>query len=271
MSPQGLACPASRQISGVRLHVFPLLLLTLLLAACASTKEAEMRAVELQRQNTSLQQRNSQLETELAENKAVAARLQMELVDKQTRIARLKSAKEGLAQEVTQPALRFSVPSTKVEAVTFLAEVAAEIETARETLQIEGPQLLAKADRLLTDSRVELEQGHYDPACSLAAQALESVRTQRLQSALHGKEKVGVYADFLLPLRLELTKRSNFRRKPSMRSEIFDTLEQGTLVTATGYQGSWIKVHNADGRIGWVYSILLAIPEAHSPFLSPIR
>ncbi len=60
-----------------------------------------MRAVELQRQNTSLQHRNSQLEAELAENKAVAARLQMDLVDKQTRIARLKSAKEGLAQEVT--------------------------------------------------------------------------------------------------------------------------------------------------------------------------
>ncbi|OQX08931.1 MAG: hypothetical protein BWK76_22930 [Desulfobulbaceae bacterium A2] len=230
-----------------------------------------MRAETLQRQNDALLERTSLLEAQLAENKAVAARLQMELVEKQLRIARLKSAQEGLTQEVAQPPVRFSVPSTKVEAVTFLAEVSTEIATVRETLHDEGGQLVSRVERLLADSRTELEQGNYDPACSLAAQALELVRTQRLKNALQRKEQVGVYADFIMPLRLELAKRSNFRKKPSLRGEILDTLDQGTLVTAGGYQGSWIKVGTADGRNGWVYSALLAIPEAYSPFFTPVR
>ncbi len=250
-----------------------LLLLSFLLVGCASTQKAELKIADMLRQNQILQGENSQLAAELAERNAVTARLQMELVEKQAEIDRIQSSQIDSTPEILQNKVRMSTPSTKVEAVTYLAEVATDINTARESASDNELAVFAQADRLLLESKAQLERGNYDKVCSLASQATELIRLMRIKANLNRQIK-STYTDFLAPLQLQLAKRSNIRHKPGMHGKIIEILAQKTTVTATGYQGNWINVISPRGKNGWIYYSLLAtpsIPELPPPFLRPVR
>ncbi len=252
-----------------------LLLMSFLLSGCASTQEAERKAAAMLRQNQVLQGENSQLAAELAERNAVTARLQMELVEKQAEIDRIQASRKEPAPEVLQNKVRMSTPSTKVEAVTYLAEVATDINTARELATDSELDVFAQADRLLLESKVQLERGNYDKVCSLASQATELIRLMRIKTNLNRQVKVkSTYADFISPLQLQLAKRSNIRKQPGMHGKIIEILAQKTTVTATGYQGNWINIISPKGKNGWIYYSLLAtpaIPELPPPFLRSVK
>ncbi|KJS03768.1 MAG: hypothetical protein VR65_00175 [Desulfobulbaceae bacterium BRH_c16a] len=243
-----------------------LIVVSFLLFGCTSTKEKEMLL-----QNAELQQENSQLATQLAERNAVTFKLQMELIEKQAEINRIKSTHEDLTQEVKQNKLRRPTPGTKVEAVTHLAEVATDINAAREFATAGEQQVFAQTDRFIEESRIELERGNFDKVHSLATQAMELIQDIRLKTALNRMMKKSTSPDFTDPLPLQLAKTGYIRKSPGMHGKILATLDAKTPVAATGYRGNWIKVTIYNGQIGWIHYSLLAVPETNLPFPKPLK
>lgn len=207
-----------------------------------------------------LQKKNSQLAAEIREAKNVTAKLQMELVEKQSEIRRLKSVQAGQEQEIVHKVLPIPVSSGRAEAVTYLAEVKTEIDAAREIEKSGNEQIFRQADALFDQSKADLIKNNYDTACLLASQAMELIRSLQISDALQKGSKSSLYTEFIVPLQLELVKRSTFRTQPSMSGTVIDTLKPGTTVTASGYKGNWVKVRIGEGQAGWIYFNLLTIP-----------
>lgn len=237
--------------------------LALLLGGCAATKTAKERAAQAAERNAALQKTVTRLHAELEEKNIMTARLQMELVKKELEIAQLKSSREGLAQEFAGSAVHAPVASTKVETVAYLAEVATEIEAARETQRPDDQEVFAQADSLMEESSRALDNDRYEQSALLAAQAMELVARQRLDDVPEPKNTAGPgpYSEFLTPLTLKMAKRGKVRAAPGIRGKLVTTVGSGTAVTALGHKGSWIKVRLADGRGGWIYYSLLSIPK----------
>lgn len=244
------------------LTVLVILAYVVLSGGCTSTKVAEQQAQKAMEENVQLQSENARLNAELEEKNILAARLQMELVKKQEQIGRLKSiTQQSLAKEIASNTIRTPAATTKVETVAYLAEIATEIETFRETSTPDQQETYEKADKLIQESNNELEKERFEQASLLAAQAMELINRQRADSPSVSTLKGQPYSDFISPLELKLAKRSNIRKSPGSRSKLIATVDPGTSVVATGHKGYWIKVTLPDGRSGWVYYSLLSIPK----------
>ncbi len=244
-----------------------LCVVALLLVGCASTKDQEA----LLRQNEILQQENNQLATTLAERNAETFKLQMELAEKQTEINRIKVSQEKLTKKVEQNKVRRPTPGTKVEAVTYLAEVVTDIDAARETASAGEQRILAQADGLITESKTELERGNFDKVHALATKALDLAEEIRSKTSRYRRATTSAYSAFLTPQQLQLAKPGNVRTIPGMDGLILTALATKTAVTAIGHQGNWIKVTLGDRQIGWIYYSLLVVPETNLPFPSPVK
>lgn len=251
--------PTNRFISGFRI-VFILCVVSCQVVGCSSTKDPEML-----RQNNLLQQKNSQLTAELAEDDAVTANLQMKLVEKQTEIDKIKFTEEILTEEIQQAKARIPVPKNKVEVVTYLAEVEADVNAAKEGAGASEQPLYGPIDTLVQESKSEFARGNDDKAYSRASQAMELNQTLQIKRALSKRRAKRSYAEFMLPLRLQVAQRSNVRKDPTERAEIVVTLPPGTPVTAHGSQGDWIKVTTPYEHEGWIHYPLLSIPEKNLP------
>ena len=240
------------------------LFLTSLLFGCASTRESERKLAELSLENSILQEKNQRLAGELIEQKNIAARLQMALVEKQVEINTAKTAQKSIpTQETKHLQGRLPPPNSKAEAVTCLAEVETEINTVRESsVTVKELQDFSQVDDLLARSRESLSQGSYDEACILAYQALNEVHETRLKTVLAKRETPSIYTDFVGPLQLRTVKRCNIRSRPSIGSKILETLECDTTVNAIGHRGNWIKVTTGNAAAGWIYYNLLTAPAA---------
>lgn len=238
-----------------------LVFLSCLLFGCASTKERERRLAEISSQNQLLKDKNEQLAIALAEQKTATARLQMELVERQVEIGKAEAIQQIPAEETEHIRGRVPPPNSKAEAVTCLAEVETEINAAKApTKEDEDPKVFSQADGLLAQSKSALARDSYDEACSLAYQALVSIREIRLKTVLSTRVKTSIYADFIEPLQLQAVKRCNIRKRPSTKSKILKTLAADSTVTAIGFRGNWIKATTDTGQTGWIYYTLLSVP-----------
>lgn len=257
----------NKRLSSDSLAVFLLVVVSTLLFGCSSMKEAEVL-----HQNNILQEKNNELAAELAEENAVTADLAIKLLEKQKEIDRIKFTQEHLTQEIAHTkAMILPTLHNKVEVVTYLAEVETDINAAKE-LASDGEQFIfVQVDRLMAESKVELEQGNYDTAVSRASQAVELTRTIRIKKAMNGRIKASSYAEFFRPLRLHLAKRSNIRKNPTEQGKILATLAPGTPVTASGYQGDWIKVTSNIAQEGWIHYSLLAVPKTTPQSPRPVK
>ncbi len=238
-----------------------LLAMALFSGGCTNGKRAEEQAAKMTEQNQMLQNEMDNLRVGLALQNTMVARLQMELVQKKEEIARLRAAGQGLAKEIASNTIRTPAANTRVETVAYLAEVATEIETAREKVKPEEQELFAEAEQLMVQSNLELESDRYEQATFLAAQALDLISLQQFND--EGKARIApkTYSDFITPLDLKVAKTSNIRKAPGIRGKVVTTVESETSVTAIGHKGYWIKVSLQDGKEGWIYYSLLSIPK----------
>jgi hypothetical protein len=213
-------------------------------------------------QNTALQQKNTEMTAELAARKALAATLQHQLLEKNTEINRLKTTQKGLGQEVARRKTKMRIPESKAEAVTVLAEIETDINTAKESASGNGlRQFFDKPDQLMTESKSQLERGHYDRACSLAGEALEMVQAMELKTETSARARTGPAIHYVFPLVMQLSRKSNVREYPSGNAKKVHILNQGTTVTATGYERRWIKIAINNKPLGWIHYSLLTLPE----------
>jgi hypothetical protein len=238
-----------------------LVLLVLILSGCSSTNGVD-KNMEMIQQNTALQEKNSEMAVELNTRKALAATMQQQLFEKNAEINRLKTMQKGLGKEVARIKTKMHVPENKAEAVTVLAEVETDINTAKERAAGAGlPQSFDRPDQLMAESKSQLDQGHYDRACSLAGEALEIVQAMELKTETSAKPQKGRMVHFVYPLVMQLTQKSNVREYPSANAQILHVLDQKTRVTATGHDRTWIKIAINNQQLGWIHSSLLTLPE----------
>jgi hypothetical protein len=256
----------NKRFSTDALAVFLLFVVSTLLFGCSTMKEAEIL-----HQNNILQETNSKLSAELSKENAVTASLQMTLMEKQMEIDRIKFAQQHLTHEIAQTKARIPTPNTKVEVVTYLAEVETDINEAKELAPDNEQLIFEQVNRLIAESKVKFERGNYDTAVARASQAAELTQAIRIKTALNRRMEEGTYVKFILPLQLHLAKRSNIRKNPNIQGEILDTLALRIPVTAIGYQGDWIKVTCKNGQVGWIQHSLLAVPETTLPFPKPVK
>ena len=242
--------------------IFIISLTTALLSGgCAGVKRAEERAAKVTEQNRLLQQEVDTLQARLERQNGITARLQMDLVQKNEEIARLRVSSQGLAKEIATNTIRTPAANTRVETVAYLAEVQTEIETARSRAKPDEQELFAEADHLMVRSNQELESGRYEQAALLAAQALDLISRPRVSNDGEVKIAPKIYTDFISPMELRVAKTSNIRGTPGIRGKVITTIKPETRVTAIGHKGYWIKVALDGGREGWIYYSLLSIPE----------
>jgi hypothetical protein len=254
--------------------------LAFFLAGCASTanqpSETQIHTIELQGRITELQEINNQLASEIKEGKKVTTKLQMELVEKNSKISKLTADQSNQKQvginndnintdNIKQnKTLMIPVPSTRAEAITYLSEIMAEVDELRETNKEKNQEFFQQTDTLLKQSSTELAKENYDAAYLLASQTMKLLHS-RQKSAIPPDNKPkpasSIYIEFISPLQLELIKRSNFRAKASLRGKIINTFSAGARFTASGYKGNWIQVKSVNGREGWIYFELLRVPE----------
>ncbi len=257
----------NKRLSSDSLAVFLLLVVSTLLFGCSSMKETEVL-----HQNNILQEKNNELAAELVEMNVVTASLAINLVEKQKEIDRIKFTQEHLTKEIAHTkAMILPTLHNKVEVVTYLAEVETDINAAKELASDGELFIFVQVDPLIAESKVELEQGNYDTAVSLASQAVELTQTIRIKTAINRRMEESTYAKFIRPLRLHLAKRSNIRKSPTLRGKILVTLAPGTHVTAVGYQGDWIKVTSNIAQEGWIHYSLLAVPKTTPSFPKPVK
>ena len=239
----------------------PFLLFVLILSGCSSLDDTDKKSEMLQ-QNTALQVKNTEITAELAARKALTVALQHQLLEKNTEINRLKAMQKGLGKEVARRITKMRVPESKAEAVTVLAEVETDINTAKERAAGNGlRQSFDKPDQLMAESKSQLDQGHYDRACSLAGEALEMVQAMELKTETSVRPRAGPAIHFVFPLVMQLSRKSNVREYPNANAQIVRLLNQGTTVTATGFERRWIKIAINNKPLGWVHYSLLTLPE----------
>jgi hypothetical protein len=234
-----------------------------LLPGCADIGKMKRQIAQLTAENRSLQDSHLRLTSELTEQKNTAARLQMDLVGKQAELDRLCRRHENVvpATEPEFPQGRIPPPNSKAEAVSCLAEAEIEISSiAKPGTEGGKPPDFSQVNDLLVQSRSALDRNDYQDACSLATRALSLGRKLHLQSTLVATAKTSVYASFLEPLNLQTVKRSNLRARPGTRNKILTTLDAGSPVNASGYQGNWIRVTTGSGQTGWIHHTLLTVP-----------
>jgi hypothetical protein len=235
-------------------------LLVLILSGCSSTNGVD-KNMEMIRQNTALQEKNSEMAVELNTRKAQTSSLQQQVFEKNAEIDRLKTMQKGLGKEVARIKTKMHVPESKAEAVTVLAEIETDINTAKERAAGDLRQSFDKPDQLMAESKSQLDQGHYDRACSLAGEALEMVQAMELKTETIIKQPKGPMVHFVFPLAMQLIKKSNIREYPSTNAQIRHSLDQKTRVTATGHDRSWIRIAINNQQLGWIHSSLLTLPE----------
>ena len=256
----------NKRFSSDSLLVILLLVVSSLLFSCSSVKEAE-----LLRQNKILQEKNIELAAELAKESTETASLQMKLVEKQMENDSIKITQEHLTQEIVDTKARIPTPKTKVEVVAYLAEAETDINTVKELASDSEQLLFVQIDRLIAESKVEFEKGNYATALSRASQAVELTQAIRVKTALNRRMEDSVYEKFILPLHLQLARRGNIRKNPTIRGKILTTLSPGTPAIAIGYQGDWIKVTFKNGQEGWIHYSLLAVPGTTLTFPKPVK
>ena len=219
---------------------------------------------DLEQQLSSAEASKAYLAAQLEEEKSITSKLQMELVVKESDISRLKT-KQLTCKEPTQPPryLRIPVPSTRAEAVSFLAEIKTEIEETRQSPRGRSPQIFSEADDLLSKSYAELANENFDAACLLASQAIDIIHSQEPAQPVEKPPPAEnlVYKDFLRPLHLEIKKHVNLREKAGVSGKRIASLPPGTSLIASGFKGNWIKIKTEKGLEGWVYFTLLSVPK----------
>jgi hypothetical protein len=245
-----------------RSHLASLLIVALsgsCLSGCSSTDETE-RLADMVQQNAVLQEKNTQLSSELTEKNVLTAKLQIKLLEKDAEINRLTSVQQTLDRESVRKKVKKHSPKNKAEAVALLAETETDINTAKELIgNTADQQAFSRLDQLMAEGKAEIEQGNFDKAYSLATEALELAQTMQLKRAV--KLKKAPISKFLPSMPMQVSKKSKIRKHPDIHAQILQILEPGTIVTATGYQGHWVKVTVKDQEPGWIYYSLLIVPE----------
>lgn len=182
--------------------------------------------------------------------------LELRLVAQQSEIQRLSSAQEQAIQEIVRVKAKLRSRSSKAETVAGLAEVKLTLQGLESEDYADFPtEALDRAKHYVAMSESALQEGNYDGASYLIAQARSSLRNAMASPDEDAENNQA--NTFSVPVEMTVRQRSNVRNGPGMDRRVLRQMKAGTRVMATGYQGAWVRIRLSDDSSGWIHFRLL--------------
>lgn len=153
---------------------------------------------------------------------------------------------------------RLQTLATRAEAASAMAEAEVAVQQLETRPGGRGAPEYGQAKRLLEMSSAEFNQQNYGGSLYLATQAKGSATTGRGRLAGSGADALQPgEVRFVVPVRLQVSGRSNVRDGPGTRFGVRFTMEPGTRVTGHSYVDQWVRVSDDQGRSGWIFYSLV--------------
>ncbi len=197
---------------------------------------------------------------------AKVARLQLRLLEQETRVKELEGRQALLQKkleeaflEVVRAKAKLRSLESKPEAASTLAEAEVALNALKTaaTDQERGPEII-QAQHLLKLSAGELNKQNYAGASYLASQAKSLINMGQERYTGKGKTpKTAGEVLFSLPVPLQVLMRANVRNGPGFEYKVLSTLGKGAHVTGHSYKDQWVWVQTPQGRNGWVFHTLV--------------
>lgn len=227
------------------------------------------RCQKMEKQNQGLKLTLTERTAAYQELERKIAMLQLRLIKKEIQIkepidreALLQKELDEAIQEVVRAKAKLRSLESKAEAASNMAEaeVALKDLKARAAGQEKYPEIV-QAEYLLEMSAQEFKRENYSGSLYLTSQAksLVKVGQERLTNQSRRPKRVDP-VPFVVPVPLQVLKRSNVRAGPGLEFKVLFTVEEGSSVIGHSYRGLWVQVKSEDNREGWVFHTLLAGP-----------
>jgi len=181
------------------------------------------------------------------------SQIEAEVLSRDARIQVLEDQLSEARREVVRTMARSQTVASRAEAASGIAEAELAIQTLRTAAGRRPAPEADQADRLRRESSSEFEKGNFGGALYLASQArnLAGQGTDRFSRAEAETLRPGE-TQFLVPLRLRSTSRSNVRDGPGTNFRVLFTLDAEQPVTGLSYVEGWVRITNEQGREGWI-------------------
>jgi hypothetical protein len=185
-----------------------------------------------------------------------AARLELELWERDAMVEDLDARLEAARRDVVRAMAKLRTLATRAEAASAMAEADVALQSlshmgrdAQETRQVR---------ELMQQSTAEFAKQNYGGALYLANQAKTLLaRTPRLGGESRNGKRPGENL-FLVPVHLQATGSAQAREGPGTGYAASFTVKAGESLTGRSYVGDWVRVINGSGREGWIALFHLA-------------
>jgi hypothetical protein len=179
--------------------------------------------------------------------------LELQLMERDARIASLESRLEQALQEVVIAMRKLRSLATRAEAASAMAETDVALQSIGDSGS-DSPEL-KQASRLMQRSSEEFKRSNFGGALFLANQAKAVARLHGVGGEVGNLRRGEV--PFAGPVRLNPRKRSNVREGPGTRFAVSFTAEAGTVLSGLSYLEGWIRVFDDAGNEGWIFAPLV--------------
>ena len=183
-----------------------------------------------------------------------AAALQFQLLERDAELADLRVQLDAAIREVVRSMARLQTLATRAEAASAMAEAEVAVQQLETRSGGRSATEYTQAKSLLEMSSGEFNRQNYGGSVYLANQAKGAAATARgrLAEAV-GDSLLPNETRFSVPLRLQVTARSNVREGPGTRFGVAFSLDRGANVTGHSYVDQWLRITDGQARRGWIF------------------
>ena len=201
----------------------------------------------------------------MADLEARAARLQLQLLEREAVIDGLRQALDSERQEVVRNMAKLQSQANRAEGASGMAEAEIALQSLAAVAGGEDTEEHFRGAELLDQAAAEFAKENYGGALYLATEARAAAADGQARIRGAGAGTLGTGESlFALPVPLITVSRSNVRAGPGLGHSVSATLDPQTLVTGLSYTNEWVRVDYGDGQKGWVFHTLVT-SEAKSP------
>ena len=198
--------------------------------------------------------RDTVVDPELARR---AARLELQILEKDAQIEELEARLDDARAEVVRTMSKLQTLANRPEAASAVAEAEVALQSLKLSAVAQRPEI-AQVSSLVAQASAEFNSQNYGGALYLAGQAKAlAASSRRLSSGGRGTARPGETA-FSVPLRLKSTTRGNVRDGPGTSFAVAFAVEAGSALAGYSYVEEWIRVSDDSGRTGWIFRALVA-------------
>jgi Bacterial SH3 domain len=213
--------------------------------------EDQQRVIEEQQQNI------KELELQLTKKNA-------EIRQRGIREKEQDQVIEATGQEITRTQIKLHRLATRSSSASLIAE--AEVAMNALNRQSDRPfdeQLKTQAQQLLDAAGLSFSQDDYAAATQYASQSIDFINMTVASNREITNRPTVVFS---LPIRLQTTANVNLRQIPGTHASVKTVLKKGAFLTATAYQGNWLRVQTENNTQGWVSNTLIKVLTTDNAF-----